>query len=167
VVDGSATGLLVELVEPLSFLADHVSLEITLASGAICKLEADVIRRAVSDGGRILLAMRLIAPATEPEVKRFGVRPVRRYGRRIQPSRAKPREPRTPAEARRELHALGSRLLELALIEPDARPPRSMTRWVNRLAKELGEPGLITSATNRLLLREIADLHRATAAKAA
>lgn len=167
VVDGSATGLLIELVEPLSFLADHVDLEITLSGGEIAKLEADVIRRAISETGMILLALRLAPAATGPELKRFGVRPIRRYGRRVQPSRAKPREPRTAAEARRELHALGSRVLELALIDPDGRPPRAMTRWVIRLADELGGEVLVAGTTNRLLLRDIAGLHRTTAAAAA
>lgn len=87
--------------------------------------------------------------------------PARDYGKRIQPSRAKPRGPRSVAEARQELRALGSRLLELALLEPDARPPRAMTEWVGRLARELSQ-GQIDGATNRLLLREIAIMHTAT-----
>ena len=167
VVDASATGLLVELLEPLSFLAEHVNLEITLSSGDVAKLEGDVTRRATSESGRILLALRLGDPPVGPKVKHFGVRPVRRYGRRVQPSRAKPREPRTTAEARRELHALGSRLLELALIDPGGRPPRALILWVSRLSAELGQVGLIAGVTNRLLLRDIADLHRSTAAAAA
>lgn len=160
-VDASVLGLLVELFEPPPFPDDRVRLRLSLAGGRFAELEADVVRRAVSAGGSTLLPLHLVGPAAGRALTRsIDLRRSRQYRRRIRLSRAKPRPPRPAAEARWELHALGIRLLELTLAEPDARASPAMIRWVARLAGELGQKTPIGSRSNRLLLRDIADLHR-------
>jgi hypothetical protein len=160
-VDASALGLLVELPEPPPFTDDRVGLRLSLAGGHFAELEADVVRRAVSAGGSTLLGLHLVGPVAGRALTRWiDLRRSRRYRRRIRPSRAKPRPPRPAAEARWELHALGTRLLELTLAEPDERASPAMVRWVARLAGELGQESPVPSRSNRLLLRDIADLHR-------
>ena len=159
VVDASASGVLVELTEPLTFLDREVGLELLLVTGNAVRAEGEVVRRALSAEGRVLMAMRLVEDAAGRElVRRHGTEPVRDYRRRRRPSRAKPRQPRPPEEVRAELRGLGSRVLELALAEPDAAPPEPLLRWLESLrppsADQAGRP-----RTNRLLLREIARLH--------
>ncbi len=162
-VDASAIGLLVELDEPLSFLDHRVGVEVSLSDDRPVQVEADVVRRALSETGSVLLALRLVGPAGGRALARqAGLRPVRDYGRRIRPSRAKERAPRPVADARRELHALASRVLELALLEPEAPSSHPMAVWADRLAAELGREGPGDAGSNRLLLRAIADLYRAT-----
>lgn len=167
-IDASAIGLLVELAEPLSFLDHHVGLEVSLGDDRVIEMEADVVRRSLSESGGLLLALRLVGPAAGRSLAReAGLRPLRDYSKRNRPSRAKPRAPRPAADARRELHALAHRVLELALLEPEAHPPAAMTAWVSRLAAELGHDEPADTGTNRLLLRAIARLHRVTGADGA
>jgi hypothetical protein len=159
VVDASVSGVLVELTEPLSFLDREVGLELSLDTGTVVRAEGEVVRRALSPEGRVLLAVRLVEDVAGRElVRRHGARPVRDYRRRQRPSRAKPRPPRPAHEVQAELRGLGSRVLELALVEPEGAPPEALMRWFDALrpasAGEAGHP-----RTNRLLLREIARLH--------
>jgi hypothetical protein len=163
VVDASASGVLIELSEALPFLDHHVGIEMTMATGSTVHAEGEIVRRALSPAGRVLVAIRLLEDAAGRElIRSAGLKPLRDYGRRQRPSRAKPRAPRPRDEVLEELRALGSRVLELALAEPDASAPPAMRRWVLSLASELGGTAS-PPATNRLLLREIAHLHaRAT-----
>jgi hypothetical protein len=158
-VDASASGLLVELAEPLSFLDHRVAVEIVLGSGTGVRAEGDIVRRGLSTDGGVLLALRLVDDTGGRElIRRTGLRPLRDYRRRRRPSRAKPRAPRSASEIRSELRALGVRVLELSLAEPGSPPPQALVTWVTRLATELGESPA-PAATNRSLLREIARLH--------
>lgn len=160
-VDASSTGLLVELTEPLSFLAHEVGVELTTAGGEVIQLEADIVRRAISHDGAVMIALRLSrAPAGRALAREAGTTPRRVYGRRVRPSRAKPRAGRAPAVVREELKAVGTRVLELALADADARAPGAMTGWVASLAGELGRPAPSPQASARSLLRVIAELHR-------
>ena len=162
--DASAGGLLVELHEPLTFIAQQVSVEITTAGGRTLALEAEVVRRAISTDGRVLLALSLIAGGGPHALRRLaGTRPRRNYGKRVQPSRAKPREPRSSQLARAELRALGVRALALTHDEPDGRAPLSFVRWARSLAKELGSAGPPATASNGDLVRSIVRMHRETA----
>jgi hypothetical protein len=162
--DASAGGLLVELHEPLTFITQQVAVEITTAEGRTLAMEADVVRRAISTDGMVLLALRLIAGGGPRALRRLaGTRPRRNYGKRVQPSRAKPREPRSSQLAREELRALGVRALELTHDEPDGRAPLSFVRWARSLAKELGSVGPPATASNGDLVRSIVRLHRETA----
>jgi hypothetical protein len=157
-VDASASGLLVELVEPLPFLDRHVGLEIRPVTGSVLYAEGEVVRRALSPAGQVLIALRLLDDvAGRTLVRRSGVAPVRDYRRRRRPSRAKPRPPRPAEEVRAELRGFGSRVLELSLADPDGRPPEGMLRWLDSIRG--GEAGASRPRTNRLLLREIARLH--------
>ena len=162
--DASAGGLLVELLEPLTFIAQQLGVEITTAAGRPLVLEADVVRRAISTDGTVLLALRLIDGGGPRALRRLaGTRPRRDYTKRAQPSRAKPREPRSSQVARAELRALGVRALELTHDEPDARAPLSFVRWARSLAKELGSVGPSATASNGDLVRSIVRLHRESA----
>jgi hypothetical protein len=158
-VDASASGLLVELTEPLPFLDHQVAVEIVLGSGSAIRAEGDVVRRGLSTDGDLLVAVRFVDDAGGRElIRQTGLRPLRDYRRRRRPSRAKPRAPRPAIEIRGELRALGARVLELALAEPGSPPPQALAEWVTRLATELGVPPG-SAASNRSLLREIARLH--------
>ena len=159
--DASAGGLLVELHEPLSFIGHEVGVQITMVGGGMLVLEADVVRRALSAEGRVLLALKLlVAGGPRALLRRAGTRPCRDYSKRVQRSRAKPREPRPPRQARAELRALGRRALERAIVEPDARAPSSLVRWTRSLAEELGSTGPPSGTTNRELVRSVVRLHR-------
>jgi hypothetical protein len=161
VVDASASGVLVELVEPLAFLDRDVGLEIASVTGNVVHAEAVVVRRALSLAGRVLIAARLLDDAAGRQlVRRSGIAPVRDYRRRVRPSRAKPRGPRSAEEVRAELRGLGSRVLELALTDPDGTPPEAMLRWLESVRRD-GEAQDTRPRTNRLLLREIARRHAA------
>jgi hypothetical protein len=161
VVDASASGVLVELTEPLSFLDPEVGLEILPVTGSVVRAEGVVVRRALSHEGRVLMAVRLVDDvAGRTLVRRAGLVPVRDYRRRQRPSRANPRKPRPAEEVRAEIRGLGSLVLELAIAEPDASPLDALLRWFESLRpssdEEAGRP-----RTNRLLLRGIARLHAA------
>lgn len=158
VLDASASGVLVELTEPLSFLDREVGLEILPVTGSVLQAEGEVVRRSLSPEGRVLVALRLVDDVAGRQlVRRAGLQPVRDYRRRQRPSRAKPRQPRPAVEVQAELRGLGSRVLELALAEPDASPPKALLHWLDSLRPESDEAPL--PRTNRLLLREIAHLH--------
>lgn len=155
--------MLVELIEPLTFIDHRVVVQIRCDGGSLMELTAEVVRRAVSEGGSLLLALRVTGSARAQERRRrIGAGIVRDYGRRLRPSRAKAPAPRTSAQVKGELRALGSRMLELALAEPDAHAPRAITHWVAELAGELGQEESLQQRTNRRLLRDIADLQRMT-----
>lgn len=159
-IDASSTGLLVELTEPLSFLAHEVEVALTTSAGEVIRIEADIVRRALSHGGEVLIALRLSdSPQGRALVREAGMAPRRVYGRRVRPSRARPPAAREAAVVREELRAVGMRVLELALADADARAPAAMTRWVASLARQLGRPSPVPAPTARALLRAIADLH--------
>jgi hypothetical protein len=159
VVDASASGVLIELTEPLTFLDREVGLEIQPVTGNVVRAEGEIVRRALSPEGRVLLAVRLVEDVAGRElVRRHGTAPVRDYRRRRRPSRAKPRGPRPAAEVRAELRGLGSRVLELALAEPEAAPPEALLRWLETLRPSSGGEA-DRPPTNRMLLHEIARLH--------
>src|SRR5690606_16333745 len=153
-VDASSIGLLVELEDPLPFLAHEVGVEIAL-DGGVVTVEANVVRRSLTDDGRVLLAMRLVDDPGGRALRRGaegGPRPA--PGRR-RPSRARPRGPRPAELVRQEVHALGTRVLELALVEPEGTPPGAMTRWLARLATEAGVEPPAEARTNRALARAV------------
>lgn len=161
-VDASASGVLVRLDEALSFLAHQVGLEVALPGGGVAALEADVVRRGLSEDGALLLALRFADdPGGRALARTAGTRPRRAYGRRVRPSRAQARARRPADEIRLELRALGARALELAMLEPDAPPPAGMVRWLAGLARELGLEPPEEPPNARMLTRAIADLHRA------
>jgi hypothetical protein len=166
VVDASASGVLMELTEPLTFLDQDVGLEITTAAGGVVRVEGRVVRRALSPKGRVMLAVRLVDDAAgRTLVRRSGLAPVRDYGRRRRPSRAKPRGPRPVEEVRAELRGLGSRVLDLALADPEGIPPEALLRWLESLGDGDGDgDGAARPRTNRSLLREIAQRHATVAA---
>ncbi|WP_217913145.1 PilZ domain-containing protein [Miltoncostaea marina] len=162
-VDASASGVLVRLDGPLSFLAHQVGLEVALPDGGgVVTVEADVVRRGLSEDGALLLALRFADdPGGRALARTAGTGPRRVYGRRVRPSRARPAARRPPEEIRLELRALGTRALELAMLEPEAPAPAGMVRWLAGLARELGLDPPEEPPTARMLTHAIADLHRA------
>lgn len=158
-VDASVSGLLVRLEEPLPFLDHQVTVEVTMDGGGAVRAEGDIVRRALSPDGDVLVALRLLEHAGARQLmRRAGRGEHPEYGRRRRPSRAKPRPRRPVAEIRYELRGVGARVLELALAEPDGAPASGLVRWVERIGAELGASS-IDGSTNRGLLREIARLH--------
>jgi hypothetical protein len=162
-VDASSIGLLVELEEPLGFLAHQVGVELTLSDGRQVMCEADVVRRALSSEGRLLLALRLAGSPAGRALRRSAAGGGATAPGRPRPSRAKPRAPRAVHLVRQEIRALGTRVLELAIAEPEAPPPQALGDWLARLAAELGLDLPPLPRTNRLMVRAIADLHRRAA----
>ncbi|MGD9570769.1 MAG: PilZ domain-containing protein [Thermoleophilia bacterium] len=157
--DVSISGLLVELWEPLTFLEHQVGVSVELPSGEVVDREADIVRRAVSETGSILIALRFCdSPNGRALVRRAGTRPLRDYSKRLRPSRAQPREVDLTL-VRGELRAAGAQALELAFEDPDADPPEATVRWVASLAGQLGRPAP-AAVTARGLVHAIADLHR-------
>lgn len=162
--DASTVGLLVELEQPLPSLSPRLQVEFVGGHEAV-HVETEVVRRLVADTGGVMLALRIVGPVLGAGLRRgAGTAVPWEAGRRRRPSRAKPRPPRAAGEARHELQALGARMLELAMMAPDARAPVAMVRWVDELRRELGVGDEQDTTTNRLLLRAIADLHRAARA---
>jgi hypothetical protein len=158
--DVSLGGLLVELSGPLSFLDHEVGVVIELPDGDSITLEADIVRRGVSETGSVLVALRFCrSSGGRALMRRVGTRPRRDYSRRVRPSRAQPRPQPDLDLVRGELRAAGSQALVLAFEDPDAEPPAGMADWVAGLAGTLGRPAPAT-ATNRSLVRLIAELHR-------
>jgi hypothetical protein len=162
-LDASSIGLLVELDGALPFLAHEVGVLMTLADGSVATLEADVVRRSLSDEGRVMLALRLAEAPGGRALRRGATAGPRPGPARPRPSRAKPRAPRPAPVVRQEIHALGTRVLELAIVEPDAAPPEAMVRWLGRLAAEAGLRAPLDLDTNRQMVREIAGLYRRSA----
>jgi hypothetical protein len=159
-VDASSVGLLVELDDALSFLSHEVGVELALADGGTVTLEANVVRRSLSAQGRVMLALRLVGAPGGRALRRAAAAGPRPAPRRRRPSRARPRVARPAALAREEIRALGTRVLELAIVDPDAPPPGAMVGWLAALAAELGLPRPAATGTNRLMVRAIVDLHR-------
>jgi len=159
-LDASSIGLLVELDDALSFLSHEVGVELALGDGSTVALEANVVRRSLSAQGRVMLALRIVDAPGGRALRRGAAAGGRAAPGRRRPSRARPRAARPAALAREEIRALGTRVLELAIVEPDAAPPAAMVGWLGALAAELGLPRPPAMGTNRLMVRAIADLHR-------
>lgn len=158
--DASVSGLLVELSEPLSFLDHQVGVRVSLPLGDVITLEADIVRRAISESGSILVALRFCRSAGgRALLRRAGTRPVRDYSRRLRPSRAQPRLGPDLDLVRSELRAVGSQAIELAFEVPEAAPPAAIVDWVARIAGSLDRLAPMP-ATNRSLVHVIAELHR-------
>jgi hypothetical protein len=158
-VDASSVGQLGELDEPLRFLAHEVGVALALSEGGTAVLEADVVRRSLSAQGRLMLALRLADAPEGRALRRSAAAGSRPAPGRRRASRAQPPGARPAAVVRREIHALGSRVLEFAIVEPDAPPPEAMVRWLERLAAEAGLPPPRAATSNRLMVRAIADLY--------
>ncbi len=130
VLDASLTGLLVELTDPLAFVDADVVVALVLPDAGRHDVDAEIVRRALGDDGRVLLALRLTGRRPRP----LGA--PRAAPRRAAPPEWQDRE-RPRAVALAELRALGTRAYELALVNPGASPPAPMVAWIGRLAAEL------------------------------
>jgi PilZ domain len=131
ILDASLTGLLVELTEPLAFVEADVVVALVLPDAGRHDVDAEIVRRVLSDDGKILLALRLAGRRPPP----LGA-PRRAAARRSPPPAWHERE-RPRAVALAELRALGTRAYELALVDPEASAPAPMVAWIGRLAAEL------------------------------
>jgi hypothetical protein len=145
VVNASETGLLVELAERLPFVDADVVVSLELPETGRRDLEAAVVRRAVGEGGRMLLGVRLLEPRPAPARRTGGAPagpapPKRRVRRDRASAPPAPAAPRPRAVALAELRAVGTRAYELALDDPGAQAPAALVAWTARLAEELGVP---------------------------
>jgi hypothetical protein len=154
VLDASLTGLLVELTDPLAFVEAEVSVALVLPDAGRHDVDAEIVRRALADDGRVLLALRLAGRRPRP----LGAPRRSAPARPAPPSWQERERPRAVALA--ELRALGTRAYELALVDPEASPPAAMVAWIGRLAAELEvEPPRRPTAC-RDLLTAVSDLSR-------
>jgi PilZ domain len=154
VLDASLTGLLVELTDPLAFVDAQVIVALVLPDAGRHDVDAEIVRRALADDGRVLLALRLAGRRPRP----LGA-PRRTTPARTAPPPWQDRE-RPRAVALAELRALGTRAYELALVDPGASPPAPLVAWIGRLAAELKvEPPRRPTAC-RDLVTAVSDLSR-------
>jgi PilZ domain len=153
VVDASLTGLLVELSDPLPFVEIDVVIALVLPQAGRHDADATIVRRAVGDAGKVLLAMRLAGRRPRP----LGAP---RVSAARDPAPARPDRPRPRAVALAELRAVGTRAYELALVDPGAPAPAPLIAWIGRLAAELGVAAPARPAACRDLVRAVSDLSR-------
>jgi hypothetical protein len=154
VLDASLTGLLVELTDPLAFVEADVTVALVLPEAGRHDADAEIVRRALGDDGRVLLALRLSGRRPRPLGAPRARAPARRASGAWQ-ARERPR-----AVALAELRALGTRAYELALVDPDAAAPAPLVAWIGRLAAELEVDPPPRPAACRDLLRALSDLSR-------
>lgn len=165
--DVSSMGMLIELNGPLPSLSTQLEVELALGDEPVVVL-ADVVRRSIAESGRVMLALKIAESAPGTRLLRAPRRAASSGPpRRRRASRAKPREPRAAEQVLHELRAVGARVLELALLEPDAGASASMAEWVVGLGRELRLEPDAAPETNRQLLCAIADLHRRASGPAA
>ena len=153
VLDASLTGLLVELTEPLAFVEADVVVALVLPEAGRHDVDAEIVRRALGDDGRILLALRLAGRRPRP----LGA-PRRAPGGQAPPGWQQRERPRAVALA--ELRALGTRAYELALVDAEASAPAPLVEWIGRLAAELEVEAPHRPAACRDLLTAVSDLSR-------
>jgi hypothetical protein len=164
VLNASESGLLIELSGPLPFVDSEVVVSLDLPESGRRDLDAAVVRRAVGTEGRVLLAVRLVAPRPAPARQRRpvpqGPAPPKRRVRNRTAAPPRPSAPRPRAEALAELRAVGTRAYELALDEPSAPAPAALVDWAARLAGELGVPAPDGPRTARALVGALSELSR-------
>jgi len=160
VIDASLTGLLVELSEPLPFIETDVVVALVLPEAGRHDADAEIVRRVIGEEGDVLLALRLTAPRPRP----LGA--TRVPSRRSVPPARRQERPRPRAVALAEMRAVGTRVYELALVDPDAAAPTPLVGWIQRLAAELEVEVPRRPTACRDLVTAVSDLSRSARAGA-
>lgn len=159
-VDVSLGGIQVELLGPLPSPGREVVVDLSLSGREPISVRGAIVRRSLSEDGRVLIALRFLHG--EPDARVFRGQPT---AMRSPLPRLAPRGSEERRLAVHQLRALGARLLELSLEDGDAAPPMALVTWVGRLAAELGVRAPADVGSNRALFRGIAGMYRVASAQ--